>query len=129
MATTSNSNEPFAFGDGTLMQLREQHWDFDELGTIVAPPVREPRAVQAVEPLVAVPVEIGEETKLLPIAVAPLAGETAGERVDETVEAAPAVTDPLARIEQRLEELTRAVLSMQRRLDSIDQAMARFLTR
>jgi hypothetical protein len=33
------------------------------------------------------------------------------------------------RIEQRLDDLTRAVLSMQRRLDSIDAAMARFLSR
>lgn len=113
MSSTSNSNEPFSFGDGTLMQLREQHWDFDELGTMMVP-----AAAAAPDPLETV--EIGEETKLLPVAAAPpmLA-------VAEPVAAA----DPLVRIEQRLEELTRAVLSMQRRLDSIDQAMARFLTR
>lgn len=116
MAVTSNSNEPFAFGDGTIMQLREQHWDFDELGTMMVTPSR-PAAP-----------EIGEETKLLPIAAPPAIAE---ETVTEAVAApAPAIEmDPLVRIEQRLEELTRAVLAMQRRLDSIDQAMARFLTR
>lgn len=118
MAVTSNSNEPFAFGDGTIMQLREQHWDFDELGTMVVTPARPAAA------------EIGEETKMLPIAAPPALVEPAAEPVAEIAAAAPALeTDPLVRIEQRLEELTRAMVSMQRRLDSIDQAMARFLTR
>ncbi|HEY0141183.1 MAG TPA: hypothetical protein VGF48_09820 [Thermoanaerobaculia bacterium] len=125
MANTSNSNEPFAFGDGTLMQLREQHWDFDELGTMMVPAAaRRETAPAPVETVAPAPleletVEIGEETKILPVAARPILG---------IVEPA-AAADPLARIEQRLEELTRAVLSMQRRLDSIDQAMARFLTR
>jgi hypothetical protein len=118
MAITSNSNEPFAFGDGTLMQLREQHWDFDELGTMMVTPSSGSAPARET-------VEIGEETKLLPVAPpAPPLGEAV-----ETAAAEGMAGDPIARIEQRLEELTRAVLGMQRRLDSIDQAMARFLTR
>jgi hypothetical protein len=42
---------------------------------------------------------------------------------------APIATDPLARIEQRLEELARSMNGLQRRLDSIDTALARFLAR
>ena len=97
----SDNDGVFAFGEGTLMQLREQSFDLDELGTRVA---TSPGLTVAAEP--------GADAVVLPIAGQPSIPD-----------------DPLARIEQRLEELTRAMVAMQRRLDSIDVTIARVLAR
>lgn len=109
MLTMSDRNEPFAYGDGTLMQLREQRWDLDEEATRVIgqPPQDDPEmGTQIIAP-----------TRRTDVATA-------------TVPTAAAVSDdPLVRIEHRLDELTRAMMSMQRRLDSIDAALARVLAR
>lgn len=97
----SDNNGVFAFGEGTLMQLREQAWELEDLGTRVA---TSPGLTVAAEP--------GADAVVLPIADQPSIPD-----------------DPLARIEQRLEELTRMMHSMQRRLDSIDVTVARVLAR
>ena len=117
MTTMSDTKEPFAFGEGTLMQLRDQQWEFDELGTRMIGRTPQPAAQPA--PHLVPEEEMGTQI----IATHPAPAESAA-----TAEAASSA-DPLVRIEHRLEELTRAVLLMQRRLDSIDAAMARFLTR
>ena len=96
-----SDNNVFAFGEGTLMQLREQQWDFEDLGTRVA---TSPGVVVAAEP--------GADAVVLPVAAEPSAPE-----------------DPLVRIAQRLDELTRMMQAMQRRLDSIDTTVARMLAR
>lgn len=84
---------PFAFGDGTLMQLREQPWQFDESATL------------AITPGVSRAAEIAPPP---PAAASP---------------------DALVRIEQRLDELSRTMHALKKRLDSIDAALARVLTR
>jgi hypothetical protein len=91
-------DEPFAQGDGTLLQLRQQSFDPDDLGTRIQTPVN----TVAME----VPAEVTAPAPSL-------------EPSD----------DPLARIERQLAEIAHVVHGLQRRLDSIDGALARFLAR
>ena len=117
MTVMSDTKEPFAFGEGTLMQLRDQQWEFDELGTRMIGRARQEEEIGT--QIIAPPQSRPEGVTQAPVESA----------AAESVVAATTSADPLVRIEHRLEELTRAVLLMQRRLDSIDAAMARFLTR
>jgi hypothetical protein len=120
MTAMSDTKEPFAFGEGTLMQLRDQQWEFDELGTRMIGRAPQPAPQPVAEE------EMG--TQIIPPPQSRPEGVTQAAPI-ESAAAATSSADPLVRIEHRLEELTRAVLLMQRRLDSIDAAMARFLTR
>ena len=95
-----NTDAPlFPFGEGTLMQLREQPWEFEELGTRVIAPQRAAMTIATEEP--------PPQAAALPVAEG----------------------DPLVRIERKLDELTRAMQTLQRRFDSIDATIARALAK
>jgi len=90
----------FAYGDGTLMQLRDQAWDIDgpEFGTRVVP---------------------GQDAAT-PLALPVLETEAGAE---------PPPGADLSRLEQKIDLLMTAVAALQRRLDSIDATIARALAR
>lgn len=96
-------NGLFAYGEGTLMQLREQSWQLDDLGTCVVAPAP-----------VAAPELLADATVAMPVAEAPAV-------------AAPSSPDAVA--DDRLARIERKLDALQRRLDSIDLALARFMAR
>lgn len=86
--------EVFPFGDGTIMQLREQALELEDFGTRVLSSAAMPAAVVTEPP--------------------PMIGVAA---------------EPASALEAKVDLLLQAVAAMQRRLDSIDQAIARVLSR
>ena len=95
-------NGVFAYGEGTLMQLREQPWQLDDLGTCV------------IAPAPAAPPEL-------------LADATVAMPAEEP--AADVAASATATAEDRFDRLERKLDALQRRLDSIDLALARFMAR
>jgi hypothetical protein len=95
-------NEPFEFGERTILNLRNQ--DFhpeDEFGTVVSRP----------QPHDTEPAQV----------------ETPEEGVEAPAQALS--DDPLVRVEQKLDAALRHLQSMQQRLESIDATIAKALLR
>ena len=95
---------PFAFGEATVLQMRSQPFEVqDELGTVVTMPidtnVRMPLATVAALP-------------------APPALDTVF-----------AEEDPLARMENKLDQALRMIEKLQQRIESLDLTLARVLSR
>lgn len=86
--------EVFPFGDGTIMQLREQALELEEFGTRVLSSTALPATV------------VTEPPPMIAVAA-----------------------EPATSLEAKVDLLLQAVAAMQRRLDSIDQAIARVLSR
>jgi hypothetical protein len=100
-AAAPDSGDVFAFGDSTILQMRNQPFRVgeDQYGTMMStrlPDVGEPEPGSA---------ETGA------------AQESAG------------VDDPLARLERKLDMALRHIDALQHRLESIDAALARVLNR
>jgi hypothetical protein len=93
----------FTYGDGTLMQLREQAWEIDgpEFGTRV----------------------VSGHDAATPLAL-PVVEAEAGAEPPST-----AAAEDIARLEQKIDLLMTAVAALQRRLDSIDSTIARARSR
>lgn len=91
--------EPFSYGDQTVVQLRSQPFIVqDELGTVVTMPIdTSPR------PLAAVP-QVPLDTVF----------------IEE---------DPIARMERKLDAAMRQIAALQQRLESLDVTLARALSR
>jgi hypothetical protein len=117
----STDNEPFAFGDSTIFQLRNQ--DFQ--------PLAPENDVRNELPFSA-PDEFGTMVQR------PLSLDTLAAQIETPVPeaaAAPAAAalqasdDPLVRLEQKLDLALRQLQLMQQRLESLDATIARSLLR
>ncbi|HEX8172758.1 MAG TPA: hypothetical protein VF824_19630 [Thermoanaerobaculia bacterium] len=109
---SDHDDDPFDYGDRTTFQLRNQQFALDDYGTVMNLPVPEPPApIEAPEPVTQV---IEEAPAEIEATAAP-------------VESAP--SDPLARIEQKLDAALAAIEFLRRRVDSIDVMLARVLNR
>jgi hypothetical protein len=100
-AAAPDSGDVFAFGDSTILQMRNQPFRVgeDQYGTMMSTPLPD---VGAAEP----------ET---PEAMASVPSD--------------GVDDPLARLERKLDMALRHIDALQHRLESIDGALARVLNR
>jgi hypothetical protein len=124
---SDKNREVFSFGDGTLMQLREQAWELEgqefgnaapEFGTRIISP--------HVEPEEAATTDAGESS------TAPADEETPWAENASAAHAAvatPHAAGDIATLEQKIDLLLHAVAALQRRLDSMDAAIARALLR
>jgi hypothetical protein len=99
MSPDPDNDAPFAYGDGTVMQLRSQSFHLpDDFGTMM---VSEPSASSA-----------GSDIAL-PIALPAAAQDD----------------DALVRMEQKLDLALRQLERLQQRIESLDLTMARVLNR
>jgi hypothetical protein len=112
---SDHDDDPFDYGDRTTFQLRNQQFALDDYGTVMNLPVPEPPAPIA-EP------EPAAQPMAQTIEKAPVEIEATA-----PVESAP--SDPLMRIEQKLDAALAAIEFLRRRVDSIDVMLARVVNR
>ena len=111
-AAAPESSEVFEFGESTILQLRNQPFRVDDqYGTMMSVPLPD-----------------------LEAEVSPFApeGEAATPVASAAMSPAPSRTDDddaVARLERKLDLALRQIEQLQQRLDSIDSALTRFLTR
>jgi hypothetical protein len=92
---------PFAYGERTVLQLREQPFQVqDELGTVVTMPI--------------------DTNVRIPLAAAP---------PPSPLETVFAEEDPIARMERKLDSALLMIEKLQHRIESLDLTLARVLSR
>jgi hypothetical protein len=107
-AAPSDDESPFAYGEATVLQLRAQPFQVqDELGTVVTMPIdtnaRMPWAPAPAPAPAPVPPALSFDTVF-------------------------AEEDPLARMEQKLDQALWMIEKLQQRIESLDMTLARVLS-